>query len=62
MHYDIVGQAGFVVREHRELAEGGNHMSLLTKGDGSAFDADSLSPWFADVIGAPEHFWFTALV
>jgi len=40
------------VREHRDLAAdlatGGEHMSLLTKADGSAFDGDSLSQWFAN--------------
>ena len=33
-----------------ELALGGEHMSLLTKSDGSAFDGNSLSPWFAGAI------------
>jgi hypothetical protein len=35
-----------------ELAVGdGGHMSLLTKSDGSAVDANSLGIWFADAIG-----------
>jgi integrase len=42
------------IREHRDLAadlaNGGEHMSLLTKADGSAFSGDTLSPWFADAI------------
>ena len=42
------------IPEHRdlaaELAIGGEHMSFLTKADGSAFGGDSLSPWFADAI------------
>jgi hypothetical protein len=42
------------IPEHRdlteELARGGGHMSLLTKPDGSAFDAISLNQWFADAI------------
>lgn len=33
-----------------ELAIDGEHMSFLTKPDGSAFDGESLSPWFADAI------------
>ena len=40
-----------------ELALGGEHMSYLTRADGSAFDSDSLSAWFADAIdqaGLPE--------
>jgi integrase len=36
-----------------ELARGEQgHMSLLTKADGSGFDGESLSPWFADAIEA----------
>jgi len=34
-----------------ELATSLKHMSLLTKADGGSFDNDSLSQWFADVIG-----------
>ena len=33
-----------------DLAMGGAHMSLLTKSDGSAFDANGLGQWFADAI------------
>src|SRR5262249_48567923 len=44
------------IREHSDLAvelrTGGEHMSLLTKADGSSFDADSLSMWFAAAIDA----------
>jgi hypothetical protein len=46
--------AELVIREHAalagELALGGGHMALLTKVDGSAFDSDSLSMWFANAI------------
>jgi integrase len=42
------------IPEHRdlaaELALGGGHMSLLTKSDGSSFDANGLGQWFADAI------------
>jgi integrase len=42
------------IPEHRdlaaELALGNGHMSLLTRADGSAFDADALGHWFADAI------------
>jgi integrase len=42
------------IPEHRdlaaELALGNGHMSLLTRPDGSAFDADALGQWFADAI------------
>jgi enterobacteria phage integrase len=46
------------VREYRDLAadlaadlaNGGEHMSKLTKADGSAFSGDTLSPWFAVAI------------
>jgi integrase len=42
------------IPEHRalaaELARGTGQMSLLTKADGSGFDGDSLSMWFADAI------------
>ena len=34
-----------------ELARGeAGHMSFLTKADGSSFDGESLSPWFAEAI------------
>jgi integrase len=49
------------IPEHRalnaELAIGVQHISLLTKADGSSFDSDTLSRWFADAIqkaGLPE--------
>jgi hypothetical protein len=46
-----------VIREHRELtaelARGEQgHLSLLVREDGSGFDGESLSPWFADAIEA----------
>jgi integrase len=54
--------AEVLIPEHRDLAAElalgvAGHMSVLTKPDGSAFDADWLSQWFADAIakaGLPE--------
>jgi enterobacteria phage integrase len=48
------------IPEHRDLAAEltlGGHISMLTKPDGSAFNAEALSHWFADAIeeaGLPE--------